>query len=65
MVVDVGIALIIATAIIAGALTTFFSTATSTWSGSVVAVWGLVALLAVLSIGLAFYKQASKGTGGL
>lgn len=58
-VIGVAIALIVAVGIVAAALTTFFTTTTTTWSSSVAAVWGLLAILAVLAIALGFYH--SKG----
>lgn len=63
-VIAIGIGLIVAVALIAGALTNFFSTATSTWSSSVAAVWGLVAILAVLAIALGFFYSVRGHLGG-
>jgi hypothetical protein len=62
-VIAIGLGLIVAVALIAGALTNFFSTVTSTWSTSVASVWSLVAILAVLAIALGFF-YAVRGSLG-
>ena len=62
-VISVGVGILVAVAIVGGALTTFFTTTTTAWSSSVAAIWGLLAILAVLAIALTFYGAAKRNQG--
>jgi hypothetical protein len=60
-IMEIVIGAIVAAALLPTAIGQFVNTSTEGWSPAVVAVWGLISLLAVLAIGIGFMGLVNKG----